>query len=141
MATYLDLLPLELTDIIYEKKHKMEMSKTFSELNDEKRRFLCELSHISDYEFDGEIGEPDDEDTHIFNNIEIIFSNSDLEKYCPKINPILLDVINVFTGIAEEQELRENLSPVQEEFVDNVFADLFPWAPSTNKKIKLYSNK
>jgi len=37
-----------------------------------------------------------------------------------------LDVINVMTGIEEEDDLRENLSPIQEEFVDNVFADLFP---------------
>jgi len=94
------------------------MSNTFNELNDKKRMFLSELSVIHDYEFDDE--------NNIFNNSGIIFSNDDLEKYCGKINPVLFDVINVMTGIEEEDDLRENLSPVQEEFVDNVFADLFP---------------
>jgi len=126
MSNYLFDLPNELVELIYEKKHKMEMSNTFNELNDKKRRFLSELSVIHDYEFDGEIGEPDDYDTHIFNNSGIIFSNDDLVKYCGKINLVLLDVINVMTGIEEEDDLRENLSPIQEEFVDNVFADLFP---------------
>ena len=32
MSTYFDLLPIELTEIIYQKKHQMEMQKSFEYL-------------------------------------------------------------------------------------------------------------